>query len=202
MMQIDVSSWRYTVNTTIRKKWYDRRARLQGALDSSPCSFAHAASTSWCFSSAREAISVAGDFEISSIERKDTLDTVAPSHCSLKEMLRFMFAVVAVVAFTVQHSDKFPAVEHVECSYISVTRNLQMSQFQKTCISLVHAHNLHRSLPSSYHFAHTGADRASVQELGLWSCAGAIERAPLLTILHCDELENTIVLSTYIALIS
>jgi hypothetical protein len=85
---------------------------------------------SWSFSSAREAISVASNFGTSSIERKDTSDNVAPSHCSFVEMLRFMVAVVAVIAFTVEHSDMFPAVKRVECSYISLTatyrcRNLE-----------------------------------------------------------------------------
>lgn len=130
IVQIEVSSWRYTVKTTIRKKRYEFRARLQGALECSPCSFAHAASMSWSFSSAREAISVEGNFGTSSIERKDTSDNVAPSHCSFVEMLRVMIAVLVVIVFTIEHSDMFPAVKRVECSYISVTatyrcRNLE-----------------------------------------------------------------------------
>ena len=41
-----------------------------------------------------------------------------------------------------------------------------MSQFQNTSAFLAHTHSSHRLLPSSYDFAPTGADCASVQELG------------------------------------
>ena len=92
MMQIDVSSWRYTVNTTIRKKRHKFRARLPGARHSFP----RAASTSCHFLSAREAFSTAGDFEELPDEPSDISETVAPLVCSSTVIPRSMGTAVKV----------------------------------------------------------------------------------------------------------
>ena len=94
-------------------------------------------------------------------------------------------------------SDQILEAAQLECSYISVTGTYRCRNFRTQAlfwpirIALIGYYHLAMTLPLLVLTAHP------CRSLGAWVCAVAIERAPWLTMLHCDELKHIIVLYIY-----